>query len=117
MVQCPLVIAPYKAERDEGLVTHTHSNSVLSSGKTKADGVIAIRRIVVVAVSGTAVPAVVDPRAATQHAVVFTSTFTRHYSTQPVRDDAANSFCTSPHYRCLALLHVPQHTRFVAVPM
>ena len=66
----------FPAGQDESLVIVAHSNSELSSGKTETDSVVSVIGRVVVAVGRTAVPAVVDPRAATQNAVIACSTFT-----------------------------------------
>ena len=66
----------FPGEPDEGLVMSVYSSNTLSSGKTKTVVVVADIRVVPVAVSRTAVPAVVDPRAAAQHTVIACSTFT-----------------------------------------
>ena len=89
------------AKQDEGLVIHAHSNSVLSSGKTKANVVVAIRRIVVITVSRPAVPTVVDPRAAAQNTAIIHLTFTRHHFTQPRQDVVANYLAAILCYQCL----------------
>jgi hypothetical protein len=45
-------------------------SSLVSSGKTEADVAVAVARIVVVTISGPAVPGVVVPRTATQNTVL-----------------------------------------------
>jgi hypothetical protein len=53
--------------RDGGLVRHLPSGKSMSSGNTKAVVVVAVGRIVPVAVGGSHVPGVVDPGAAAKH--------------------------------------------------
>lgn len=48
----------------------------LSSGKTETDVVVAVAGFVPVAVSGTDVPAVVDPGTAAHHTVIAVTTVT-----------------------------------------
>ncbi len=57
---------------DDDLVNHAYSNDAMSWGKRKAEakGVVAIRRLVPVAVCRTRVPAVVDPGTAADNAVM-----------------------------------------------
>ena len=83
-------------EPDQNLVIHAHSNSVPSSGKAKANVVVAIGRIVVIAVSRTAIPAVVDPRAAAQHAVGALLILTRRYFYTTGAGCRCKLFCRQP---------------------
>ena len=56
--------------QDNDLVIHVPSGCVLSWGKAEAQVVVAVAGVVPVTDSGTDVPAVVDPRAATNNTVI-----------------------------------------------
>gem|GEM_PF-2747441 len=94
LIFCQPVRTP--AGLDESLVNHAHSNSVLSSGKTKANVVVRIVGLVVVTVGRTAVPAVVVPRTAAQNTVIAGLTVTLcHFI--PICQDADVNFVVANH--------------------
>ena len=108
LVFCQPGLTP--AGLDESLVSNAHSNGALSSGKTKANVVVRIIGRVVITVGRTAVPAVVDPRTATQNAVIACLTCT-HWHFIPTRADVAENYvAATSRYQCLGEWRVRLHS-------
>ena len=59
-----------RIKQDNDLVSHGNSIRILSWGKAKANIAVTVAWLVPVPVSGPAIPAVVDPRAAAQHTLI-----------------------------------------------
>ena len=80
---------------------------------TKTDSVVSVIGRVVVTVGETAVPAVVDPRAATQNAVIAFSTFTLSHFIPIKADDGISFVYARRHCPYPEGLHERPHSTFV----
>ena len=66
----PFFITDKRIQKDEHLVIRCLPTFLMSLGKTEADVLVAVSRVVRIAVSRAAVPAVVDPTAAAQNTLL-----------------------------------------------